>query len=272
MYNARQWNWKNWLAGFGIVVIAAGCSGGGDEGGETPPAPAESEGSSAAAPAAGGETASGSASGVMGKITFSGERPERSVIEVEGDAKCKEMHADEPLLSDREVVSEDGGIQWAFVQITNPPEKDYPLPAEPAVLDQVGCRYTPHVLGMRAGQELEVRNSDNTLHNVRSISRINRGRNFGQPAGSEPRIMDEFKKPEEGVRMKCDIHPWMTGFVFVMDHPYWAVTDENGNYSIEGLPPGEYKVEVWHEKYKLQRHTVTVPEGGMAELNAAYED
>lgn len=270
MQNARQWNWKTWLAGFGIMVIAAGCSGGGEEGGEAPPAPSGGEGSSASAP--GGETVSNEPGGVMGKITFTGERPERSVIDVEGDATCKAMHADDPLLSDREVVSEDGGVKWAFVQITNPPEQDYPMPSEPAVLDQVGCRYTPHVMGMRAGQNLEVRNSDDTLHNVRSIARINRGRNFGQPKGSEPRVMDEFAKPEEGVRMKCDIHPWMTGYLFVMDHPYWAVTDENGNYEIDGLPPGEYKVEVWHEKYKLQRLTVTVPGGDMAELNAAYED
>ena len=208
----------------------------------------------APAPAAGDKVAS-----LSGTVTFNGPRPERAVLLTESDPKCTVLHTDEPLLSDREIVSEDGGVKDVFVYIKEAAEGEYPVPTQQVVLDQVGCRYIPHVLGVQVGQELRVQNSDPTLHNVRSFARANRPFNNSQPAGAAPRIK-KFNKVEMGIRLKCDIHPWMTAFIFAMDHPFFAVTDESGSYSIDGLPPGEYALVAWHEKYGEQEIAITVSE------------
>jgi len=150
------------------------------------------------------------------------------------------------------------------VYVKNAPAGDYAVPEDVAVLDQMGCRYTPHVLGLRVGQTLELHNNDPLLHNVRAIARENKPINYGQPAGSAPR-KKVFDKPEMAIRMKCDVHPWMTAFTFAMDHPFFAVTDENGAFSITGLPAGEYTLGLWHEAYGEQEMQVTVTDGSMAE-------
>lgn len=209
-------------------------------------------------------------SGLSGKVLFEGTPPERAVLETEGDPKCAAMHASEPLLSDREVVSADGGVQWAFVYVKNPPAGDYPVPEEEAVLDQLGCRYTPHVFGVRTGQKVSIRNSDALLHNVRAIARANKPVNYGQPAGSPPRIK-VFDKAEMEVRLKCDVHPWMTAFAFVMDHPFFAVTDQNGQFTIANLPSGNYTLGLWHEAYGEQEMSVSVKGGESTEVTFAVK-
>ena len=137
----------------------------------------------APAPAGGDKVAS-----LSGTVTFNGPRPERAVLLTESDPKCTVLHTDEPLLSDREIVSEDGGIKDVFVYIKEAPGGEYPVPTQQKVLDQVGCRYIPHVLGVQVGQELRIENNDPTLHNVRSFARKNRPFNNSQPKGAAPRI------------------------------------------------------------------------------------
>lgn len=198
--------------------------------------------------------------GLSGIVTFAGPRPERAVLQTESDAKCAAMHTDAPLLSDKTIVNEDGGVQNVFVYIKNAPEGDYPIPTEQVVLDQIACRYVPHIIGIRVGQEIAVKNSDPTLHNVRASARINRPWNNALPEGAPPRIK-KFKKMEMLIRLKCDIHPWMTGVIFAMDHPFFAVTDESGSYSINGLPPGDYTLVAWHESFGEQESAITVSEG-----------
>ncbi len=208
--------------------------------------------------------------GVHGRVVFDGPRPDRSVIETDrSDPKCSILHGGEPVLSELRVVSEDGGVQHAFVYVKNAPAGDYPAPSEPAELDQHGCMYVPHILGMRAGQTLNVKNSDETTHNIRSFSKENKPFNISQP---KPGIRErEFPKPEMAVKIKCDFHPWMTAYVFAMDHPFYAVTDETGHFSIDGLPDGEYTVTVWHEVWGEQDATITVA-GGAAEANFTYSE
>jgi plastocyanin len=249
-----------------ISVAVAGWGGTGEE----PAAPAESP-----APAAGGTPAPAqpaaavapvASADITGKVVYEGTPPERAVLETQGDPKCFAMHKDAPLLSDREVVSADGGVQWAFVYVKNAPAGDYPVPGDEVVLDQVGCRYTPHVLGVRVGQTLALHNSDALLHNVRAIARENKPINYGQPAGSAPR-KKVFDKAEMEIRIKCDVHPWMTAFTFAMDHPFFAVTDENGAFTIPNLPAGDYTLVCWHESYGEQEMIVSVKGGAPTDVS-----
>lgn len=286
---------KTWLAraagmpALAIALIAAsslftGCSGSDGTGTADAPEAVES-GSETGAPSQGSspqndtDTAGMEASaGISGTVTYAGEPPRRRPLDTEADPACAEMHMDEPLLSDEKVVGEDGGVNWAFAYVKNPPEKDYPVPETPAVLDQVGCRYTPHVMGARAEQTLDIRNSDETTHNVRSFSNrrfdgkiINTNFNFGQPG---PGVRQQvFENPEMAIKIKCDIHPWMQSYVFAMEHPYFDTTNADGRFVIptDGLPAGEYTVVVWHEAWGELEQTVTLPEdGASAEVNFEF--
>jgi hypothetical protein len=125
------------------------------------------------------------------------------------------------------------------------------------VLDQKGCRYTPHVLGVQVGQPLEVLNSDPTLHNVHALPTANREFNTGQPLAGMKHT-HRFSTREVMVPFKCDVHPWMRAFIGVLDHPYFGVTTADGTFRLEGLPPGTYTVEAWHETLGMQTQSVTI--------------
>ena len=137
------------------------------------------------------------------------------------------------------------------------------------MIDQVGCRYTPHVFGMRVGQTLKIRNSDATLHNIHATPAANPEFNMGQPIqGME--FDRTFDAAEVMVPFKCDVHGWMNAYVGVLDHPYFAVTGDDGNFDISELPPGDYVVEAWHEELGTQTQNVTVGEGGTAEVSFTF--
>jgi plastocyanin len=248
------------------ALVITGCSGGGEEEAAapgSPEAPADGGGTTASSGAGSGATAD--SIGITGMAKFEGEVPEPAKINTAGDAKC---HSD--ITFSKIMVGEGGGLKDVFIKIKNPPEGDYAPPATPVILDQVGCMYTPHVMGIQTGQDLEVRNSDPTTHNVRAIARKNKPINMGQPAGSKPRVKT-FKK-EERMTIKCDIHKWMTAYVVAVSHPYFAVTDENGAFTIAGLPAGEYEYEAEHEAFKKQKGTITLDANGNGELNLTFAE
>ena len=283
------WNRFAAVAICGAVALA-GCGGGGSEEApadntdapaveESAPAAAEEAAPSeetaapaeeAAAPAESSDEAAVAMAGLTGKVTFEGTPPERTLIKAEGDAHCMKAHADNPLLSEQAVVSANGELANVFVYVVNAPA-GAEAPSTPAVLDQVGCQYIPHVLGVMVGQELEIRNSDETTHNVRAVARKNRPINIAQPVGSPPRAKT-FKAAEDAIRMKCDLHPWMTSFVFAMEHPYYGVSDASGNFAISGLPAGEYNVVAWHETFDQQEGTVTVDAEGNGTVNFTFSE
>ncbi len=218
------------------------------------------------------EQGTAAAGGVTGMIKFSGERPARVTLQTRADPKCQAMHKDEPLLSDNEIVGENGELANVFVYVTNPPEGEYGPASEPFVLDQKGCRYEPHVFGVVAGTEVEAHNNDDTLHNVRSFARINAPFNLGQPAGSAPRKSKKpYTKAENAIKIKCDVHPWMLSHMFVMDHPYFGVSGTDGKYTIAGLPAGEYDVTAWHEVYGEQDGKLTVAADGTGTVDFTFE-
>ncbi len=122
----------------------------------------------------------------------------------------------------------------------------------PAVIDQKGCIYDPHVLGVMKDQKVIIKNSDATLHNIHSMAKENDQFNFAMPKVVKEKETS-FSKVEEPFYIKCDVHPWMKSWVLVQDHPFFAVTDINGNYKINDIPPGTYEVIAWQEKFKMSR-------------------
>jgi hypothetical protein len=144
------------------------------------------------------------------------------------------------------------------------------MPTEPAKLDQQGCHYIPHVIGVRAGQPLEVSNSDNTLHNVHGMPRENREFNQGQLVkGVKNTVV--FNTPEVLIPFKCDVHAWMNAYVGVVEHPYFAVTAAGGAFELRGLPPGTYTIDAVHEKLGRQSQQITLAEKDSKELTFTFK-
>lgn len=216
---------------------------------------------------------------ITGVVLFKGDKPEpKPISEISGNAFCKEHHKDKPPVKDTFVFGKNGDsdtLQNVLVYVSKGLEdKQFDAPRTPAVLDQVGCMYTPHVVGVMVGQTLEVRNSDATLHNVMSSPRNNPAFNFGMPVkGGTYNLV--FKQGELKMNTKCFMHPWMSAYVHVLEHPFFAVTGEDGTFTIKGMPPGEYEVTVLHEASLLEATpptaTVTVGAGESKEVEFAFQ-
>ena len=144
-------------------------------------------------------------------------------------------------------------------------------PRRPVIIDQSGCWFHPRVVGIQTGQILKVINSDPVTHNIHPMAEINREWNHSQGAGDPP-IARKFIKPEIMIRVKCNIHSWMHAFIGVLDHPYFAVSNEDGSFEIKNLPPGTYTIAVWQEKLGTQERQVTVPPHGNAEANFTFKE
>lgn len=200
----------------------------------------------------------GTAATVTGKVKFEGNRPAPQPIKLSSDPYCQK--ANPGLTTETEVVGADGAVGNVFVYVKDGlGNRTFPAPSEPVVLDQKGCHYTPHVLGIQIGQPLQIVNSDDTLHNVHGLPKVNKEFNQGQPIQGM-KMTHTFSTKEVMVPFKCDVHGWMNAWIGVLDHPYYTVTSADGSFSLKGLPPGTYTVEAWHEKFGTQTQTVTVAE------------
>ena len=211
----------------------------------------------AAAPAApaGKKVDTATAGSIGGRVQFDGSVPPAEMIRMSSDRNCGEA----ARASDAIVVDDGKGVGNTFVYVKEglDPSYTYDAPTEPVVLDQKGCFYTPRVIGVRVGQPFDIVNSDPTMHNVHALPMVNQEFNHGQPK-KDMRLTKTFTAPEVMVRFKCDVHSWMTAFVGVMAHPYFAVTKPNGEFSIPNLPPGTYTLAAWHEKLGPKTMQVTV--------------
>lgn len=217
--------------------------------------------------------ASGSAwaGSVAGTVKFEGTAPAMKPVSVAADAGCAAMHADKPLMNEILVLGEGQTMANVIVSITKGvPEMDYPAPEAPFALTQEGCQYAPHVFVVRPGQKLNIKNPDGFLHNVHAEPVVNSAVNRAMP-GDLTEIDLEFPEVEpQPFEFKCDIHPWMKAWCAVLDHPFYAVTQTDGKYVIEGLEPGEYEVTSWHERLGVKTATVTVAEGAAAQADFSY--
>lgn len=243
-----------------VILAALAACGGSDPSKSAEPA------SPAAAPDA-KKVDSATASTLKGKVMLEGTPPENPVLKMTSDPACgsADIRAESYLV-------ENGAVQNVFVHIKDGLGNKYifDTPTEPVKLDQKGCRYTPHVVGVRVTQPLEVSNSDETLHNVHGMPETNREFNQGQPiVGMKNTVA--FTAPEVMIPFKCDVHSWMIAYVGVVSHPYFAVTDKAGAFELKTIPPGTYTIEAWHEKLGRQTQTVTLGEKDSKDVTFTFK-
>ena len=235
------------------------------------------EATAPAEPAAGGNAASAATpfdpakgtAAVSGKVAFEGTVPPAGEIKMNADAACVALHK-EPVKSE-EVLVADGKLQNVFVYVKEGLEKyTFPAPTSSATINQEGCHYSPHVGGIMVGQELSIINSDPTLHNIHCWAEKNKQFNIGQPMkGMETK--QKFTVPEIMIHFKCDVHKWMSSYLGVLTHPYYGVTGKDGAFAIKNLPPGDYVIEAWHEKFGAQTQKVTVADKDSKELSFTFK-
>jgi hypothetical protein len=197
--------------------------------------------------------------------------PPPQVIRLDGDPKCLALANGQPRRTESIVVGEGNSLQNVFVYVKDGlAARLYPVPTTPAVLDQQRCWYVPRVLGVQVGQQLTIRNSDPLLHNVHGEGAINQPFDVGTPVeGVE--VKRTFATREVMVPVKCNVHNWMNAYIGVVEHPYFAVSDQSGRFSIAQLPPGSYTLEIWHEKFGTQTQQVTVNAKETKDLTFTYK-
>jgi hypothetical protein len=210
---------------------------------------------------------------VSGKVRFNGNPPPAPApIVMDCDPNCAALNR-APVFPEDVVLNRDRTLMNVLVHVNSGLEgKTFPVPPEPVVLDQVGCRFAPHVFGIQVQQPLEILNSDATNHNVHALAKKGRSFNLGMPTKGM-KVRQKFYRPENSppVRIKCEVHPWMTAWCGVFDHPYFAVTDGKGQFRIPNLPPGRYTLTAWHEKYGELQQAIEVPYWGSRRVDFAYQ-
>jgi hypothetical protein len=205
---------------------------------------------------------------VSGKVSFQGTVPPAQKVQLSADPRCVAMH--KGGLERQAIQVKDGGLADVLVYLKTGVSGSYPPPAEPVVLDQVGCEYHPRMVVAMAGQPLKIRNSDDTLHNIHPRPAVNREFNVGQPRkGME--TTKTFDKPELMIPTGCDVHPWMRAQISVLAHPFFAVTRADGSYEIKGVPDGEYEVEAVHSQLKAITQKASVKGGETSRLDLTFK-
>jgi plastocyanin len=198
------------------------------------------------------------AGSITGKITYDDKVPSFKPVDMNADPVCASKHT-APVYPEILVLGDGNGLANVFVQVKNAPAGGT-ASTDPVVVDQNGCRYEPHVVGVMVGQTVKFKNSDGILHNVHGLPKENREFNIGMPPALKEKDQ-VFNKPEAHFPVKCDVHPWMKTYIAVMTHPYFSVSGTDGTFEISGLPAGNYEISAWHEKLGTQTASVTVGDG-----------
>ncbi|HYI08898.1 MAG TPA: carboxypeptidase regulatory-like domain-containing protein [Thermoanaerobaculia bacterium] len=218
--------------------------------------------STAAGDTAGGGTTPAAAAVVADAATIGGvvkfvaaAAPKMPPLQMGADPFCQSQHPT-PVLDEEVMVGPGGELANVIVYVDNAPET--PAPSTPLLLDQIGCKYVPHVSAVQVGQQIQIKNSDSTLHNVHAMPAVNSQFNEGQPVQGMVSNKKFDKVEKKPFRIKCDVHGWMKSYMAVLPHSYHNVSQANGTFSIANLPPGNYTLVAWHEKYGEQKQQVTV--------------
>jgi plastocyanin len=240
---------KFWITcGAAIALLLAGCGGSKEE--------AKKE-EAAAPPAATAAVDEANAATITGKVVFTGDKPAMHTLDMSANPACARAHTT-PQRSEEVMVNNNGTLRNAFVWIKSGlPDRQWPTPTTPVKLEQTGCMYKPHVIGVMTGQGIEIINDDPTNHNIHPLPKINQEWNESQPPKGDPKIKS-FAREEVMIPVKCNVHNWMRAYIGVVSNPFFAVTGDDGTFTIKGLPPGTYTLEAWQEKYGPQDVQITV--------------
>lgn len=207
---------------------------------------------------------------VTGIIKYEGPKAKPKFIDMSSDPTCANAHKGGKVLDESLLVDKSGDLANAFVYISKGLEgKTFATPTDTVKIDQSGCWFKPRVLGLQAGQTLDIVNSDPVTHNIHPMPHDNREWNHSQGPGDPP-MHRKFTKAEVMIPVKCNIHDWMHAFIGVVDHPYFAVTGDDGTFKLPNLPPGTYTVTAWHENMEPVETSVTIAASGKAEANLTF--
>lgn len=206
---------------------------------------------------------------LSGSVTLDGPVPPPRPINMSAEPACAQSHSGPVNFPD--VVAGPGGALTDVVIYIRSGLGNYHFsaPASTVLLDQKGCLYDPQVVALMTGQRLEIRNSDATVHNIHSLARLNPPWNKSQPEGET--IFESFPRAELAIPLVCNVHPWMRGYAFVFDNPYFAVTTASGKFSIPNLPPGTYIIEAWHQRFGTLDQSITIAPHSSATLSFVFQ-
>jgi plastocyanin len=202
------------------------------------------------------------ASSITGTVTFDGKVPPLKPLAMDADPACAKKHS-APVPNEALALGTGNSMGNIMVWVSKglPSGKTWPAPKTPVVIDQNGCQYKPHVMGIMVGQPYKILNSDGVLHNIHTLPKINNAFNQGMPA-TVKEVTTTFPKAEAMFHIKCDVHPWMSAYLGVFTHPFFSVTGTDGKFTISGLDPGTYEITAWHERLGTQTASVTVAASG----------
>jgi len=212
---------------------------------------------------------SAASASLKGTAKFQGTALKPTRIDMSADPNCAKAHPT-PATTEDILVDSNGGLANVIVYVADGlGDRTFEPPQQPVAIDQKGCQYKPHVIAMQANQKLDVVNDDPTTHNIHPMPNNNREWNKSQPHGMP--VEETFSREEIAIPVKCNVHPWMKGYIAVFKHPYFAVTDKDGNFDLKDLPPGSYTIKAWHEKLGTQIQKVTVAAGQPAKLDFVFK-
>jgi plastocyanin len=205
---------------------------------------------------------------LTGKAFFQGTPSEPKRIRMDADPKCAALYLRRPFHLQEVVAGKDGELASVFIYIKSGLEgKRFEAPKEAVVLDQKDCWYAPRVFGIQVNQTLEVLNSDSTTHNVNATPEFN----SAMPPVLK-KITKKFTKPHLMLTIRCNVHPWMSAYAGVLEHPFYSVSKEDGTFEIANLPAGRYVVEAWHERLGTMAQEITVAEDESKEIKFSFRE
>ena len=247
----------------GLLLCAGGCGGGKSE---EPKKTAENK-----KPIEYFHVDPATAGTVHGKIVFTGVKPPQKAISMEADAACEKAHQGKKVYEESVVTGTGGGLANAFVYIKTGLEgKNFEPPKEPARIVQHGCMFQPRVSEWWRAQNVDVGNSDPVSHNFHAMPTNNRDWDQQQSPGAAD-MEHRFPRPDVMIPVKCNVHSWMRAYIGVLPHPYFAVTSADGGYEMTNVPPGDYTVAVWHEKFGEQTAQVHVAANGKEAVDFKFQ-
>ena len=205
---------------------------------------------------------------LKGTVKVEGALPHPARVTMTAEPSCMKLH---PLGISAEdvVVDANNGLENVVVYISDA-VSDLEAPKNEVVFEQKGCMYHPHVLAMQANQTLKIINDDPTMHNIHPIPQANREWNKSQPPGMQP-LQETFPREEVAIPIRCNVHPWMKGYIAVFKHPYFSVSGKNGSFDIKNVPPGTYTLQAWHEKFGTLTKKITVGAQAADEVELVFK-